>query len=125
MTMPTINDTLAKRFIFFAVITAVLTAMSTIPANLFGFISSINFMDTVILLSLAFGVYIKKSRACATILLVCHLGIRLDIYEHTDSLYAAFGPVPIGIAWIYILAILGTFALRANKTEPDGTFAEI
>jgi len=122
-----IDQVVASRFVLFAGVAAVITALSPITLHFLGIydLSPLNFVDTAILLSLAFGVYLKKSRTCAIILLVWHLGARVDMYERTGSYYGAFGPIAISIAWIYILGILGTLVLHTDKQKASSTVSDL
>ena len=127
MTSRMIDDAMAAHFILLASIAAIISGFFAITVNLFGTytLNPLSVMDGAILFGLAFGVYTKKSRTCAIILLACHLGARFYMYQRTGSLYAAFGLVPISIAWIYFLGILGTLAVHANKKEPSSTASDL
>lgn len=123
-----IDDIMAAHFILVASITAIISVIFTTAVSLFGTyysFSPLSVIDAAILFGLVFGLYIKKSRTCAIILLACHLGTRFDMYQRTGSLYAAFGLVPISIAWIYLLGLLGTLALHADKKEPSSTASDL
>lgn len=126
MTSRMIDNVMAAHFILVASITAVLTAFFAIAGSVLGAYSlnPLTMADAAILFGLGYGVYIKKSRTCAMILLACHLGVRLDMYQRTGSLYAAFGLVPMSIAWVYFLGILGTLAFHANKKELGSTASD-
>jgi len=121
MTSPLIGNVVATRFVSLASAAAIVTGISSILVSLFGIHCPLNLLDSLILLGLASGVYLKKSRTCAIILLACHFGARFYMYQLTGSLYAAFGPVPISIAWIYAFGILGTLALCAKRNEGSAT----
>jgi hypothetical protein len=117
-----IDDATAAHFMLLASITALISAILMTIVYSPNLLSVIN---AAIVVGLAFGVYAKKSRACAIILLAGHLGVRFDMYQSTGSIYAAFGPVPVSIAWIYVLGILGTFILHADKKEASDTASDL
>ena len=127
MTSRMIDDVMAAHFISIASIIAIISVLFTTTVSLFGIYSlnPLSVIDGAILFALAFGLYTKKSRTCAIILLACHLGTRFDMYQRTGSLYAAFGLVPISIAWVYFLGLLGTVALHADKKEPSSTLSDL
>lgn len=86
--------------------TAAISFLGTYGFHLF------NLIDALILFGLAYGVY-RKSRTSAIVLLVYHLGNRLNMYQRTGDLNVAFGLVAIAITVIYFLGVLGTFAFHA------------
>lgn len=114
-----IDDAMAAHFILVATITALMSVIFTTAVSFFGIygFSPLNALGAVLLFGLAFGMYTKKSRACGILLFASHLVGRFDMYEQTGSFYAAFGPVPMSIAWIYFLGVLGTLAVQAKKKE--------
>lgn len=122
-----IDDVMAAHFILVATITALMTVILTMALSFLGnySLNPLGALGAVILFVLAFGMYAKKSRACAIILLACHLAGRLDMYEQTGSLNAAFGLVPMSIAWIYFLGVLGTLALNREKKEASKAMSDL
>jgi hypothetical protein len=127
MTNRMINDAIAAHFILLASASAIISATLATAVSFFGLYSlnPLSVLGAAIVLGLAFGVYTKKSRACAIILLAWHLGARFDMYQSTGSLYAAFGPVPVSIAWIYVLGVLGTVALHGKTKDASSTAADL
>ena len=121
-----VDEVAANRFILVASITAVIGGILTTAMSFLGTFrfNVFNLIDAAILFGLAFGVY-RKSRTCAIILLVYHLGTRFDMYQRTGNLSAAFGLVAIGVTAIYFLAILGTFAFHAIRMEQSSTPASL
>jgi len=122
MTSRMIDDVAATRFVLLASIAAVTSGVFAITTSLFGthIFNPLGVMDGVVLFGLAFGVYRKKSLAYAIILLVYHILARFYMYQLTGSHYAAFGPIPLSIAWVYFLGILGSLALHTKKKEASG-----
>jgi hypothetical protein len=72
-----IDDTMAAHFILVETIAALISVTLTTTVSLLGIYSlnPVSVIGAAIVLGLAFGVYTKKSRACAITLLAWHLGV--------------------------------------------------
>ena len=77
MTNRMINDAIAAHFILLASASAIISATLATAVSFFGLYSlnPLSVLGAAIVLGLAFGVYTKKSRACAITLLAWHLGV--------------------------------------------------
>ena len=110
----TLNEQVARRFIMVAWIAATLSAVVHFIGALV--LSVFNLFDVALFAGLGFGVY-RRSRTCAIILLVYHLGSRLYFYRTSGDPAIVFGLIPMAWTGAYILGVLGTFAIHANQAD--------
>ncbi len=118
MSQRMIDERVAHRFIVIACVVALFGGLATgITAftGAYGF-TLFNLVDVALFFGMAFGIY-RKSRTCALIMFVYHLGNRFDMYVRTGNGRLAFGFFPVAYAGAYFLGILGTFAAHAIRNE--------
>lgn len=113
-----IGQVAAARLVFlvsgFAVYSALITSVSIVLGD--EFVSRGAWLDVVILLGLAYGVY-RRSRACAVILFVYQVVNRVSMSLITGGLGPLLGVAPITYTVITFLGIPATFVLHRGATE--------
>ena len=115
-----INKRLPRLFITGAGSAAIFAGVLTTGASLlsvYGF-NVWSLLDAAAFFGLAYGVF-RKSRTCAIILFAYYLTDRVEMWRETHDVVKAFGWLPIMIAVIYFLGVLGTFINRAIQDRPS------
>lgn len=109
----TFSQVTARRFVLISAGLAVYMAVVTGVSIRLGdeFVNRGAWLDVVILLGLAYGVY-RRSRACAVVLFLYQVVNRVVMSLNTGELGPLVGVAPLTYTFGIFLGILGTFALH-------------
>ena len=107
---------MAERLVACGWIAAAVAGLITMVFSLVGGLglTPLNLIDAALLLGLAYGIY-RRSRACAVLVLVYHVGNRAFVYSHAQHVPAAIVAGDLVFGALFVLGIIGTFAHHARR----------
>ncbi len=110
------TEQLAERMVTCGWVAAAMAGLITLGLSLTGGLglTHLNLVDAALLLGLAYGIY-RRSRVCAVLVFLYHVGNRAFIYSHANHVPPATLAGDLIFAVLYLLGIIGTFAHHAHR----------